>query len=88
MDRTQNQDVNCFSAADILLPSKADLQRWAVIACDQFTSQPEYWRIVEENTAGIPSSYHLILPEAELKYDCTERIEKIHNTMLKYLEEK
>ncbi len=88
MDRTQNQDVNCFSAADVLLPSKADLQRWAVIACDQFTSQPEYWHIVEEKTAGIPSSYHLILPEAELKYDCSERIEKIHNTMLKYLEEK
>ena len=79
--------MNCFSAADILLP-EGDLQRWAVIACDQFTSQPEYWRKVEENTAGIPSSYHLILPESELNHDCGERIDGIHRMMRQYLEEK
>ena len=32
-----------FSAADILLPSSGNYEKWAVVACDQFTSQPEYW---------------------------------------------
>ena len=88
MERIQNRADSCFSAADILLPTKEDLQRWAVIACDQFTSQPEYWRKVEEITDDIRSSYHLILPESELKHDCRERIETIHRTMRRYLAER
>ncbi len=88
MDSILNRDASCFSAADILLPAKENLQRWAVIACDQFTSQPEYWKKVEKTAAGVPSSYHLILPESELKQDCGERIEKIHLTMRRYLEDK
>ena len=37
-----------FYPADILLPKDADMEKWAVVACDQFTSQPEYWQAVEE----------------------------------------
>ena len=49
---------------DVLLPKTGfDLQKWAVIACDQFTSEPEYWQMVEQFVGKSPSTYHLILPE-------------------------
>jgi len=51
----------------ILLPKQgADLTKWAVIACDQFTSEPEYWADVERTVGDAPSTYHMILPEAYL----------------------
>ena len=37
-----------FYPADILLPKDQDMTKWAVVACDQFTSEPEYWQAVEE----------------------------------------
>ena len=72
----------CFTAADILIPCEKDLPRWAVIACDQFTSQPEYWDKVRQITDGVLSAYHLILPECDLSADVKERIRKIHHNML------
>ena len=39
--------------AEILLPKEADMTKWAVVACDQFTSQPEYWQAVEETVGEI-----------------------------------
>lgn len=52
---------------EILLPSpKIDLQKWAVIACDQFTSEPEYWQQVAELVGDAPSTFNLILPEVYL----------------------
>ncbi len=64
-----------------------DLTKWAVIACDQFTSQPEYWQEVERFVDGNPSTFHLILPEAYLTgQDQQARIERIHATMRAYLE--
>ena len=55
-----------FYPADILLPKDADMTKWAVVACDQFTSQPEYWQAVEETVGGASSTLRLILPEAKL----------------------
>ena len=55
-----------FYPADILLPKDADMTKWAVVACDQFTSQPEYWQAVEETVGDAPSTLWLILPEAKL----------------------
>ena len=55
-----------FYPADILLPKDADMTKWAVVACDQFTSQPEYWQAVEETVGDAPSTLRLILPEAKL----------------------
>ena len=55
-----------FCPADILLPKEADMTKWAVVACDQFTSQPEYWEAVEQTVADAPSTLRLILPEAKL----------------------
>ena len=75
-----------FYPADILLPKDADMEKWAVVACDQFTSEPEYWRRVERNVGDAPSTLRLILPEAELKAPDVERhIEKINATMDDYL---
>ena len=58
--------MQAFLPADILLPQVKSMEQWAVIACDQFSSQPAYWDRVRENAAGAPSTINLILPEAEL----------------------
>jgi hypothetical protein len=64
-----------------------DLTRWAVIACDQFTSQPDYWRGVEEFVGGAPSTLQLILPEVYLeKAGEAERIRQIQSSMREYLD--
>lgn len=71
----------------ILLPNKQlDYQKWAVIACDQYTSQPEYWNKVEELVGNSPSTLNMILPEVYLETDDEEiRIEKTKVTMEDYL---
>jgi hypothetical protein len=67
----------------IYLPRKgADLGKWAVIACDQFTSQPEYWQKVERLVCDAPSTYHLIFPEVYLEKPGEEaRIRTIQEQM-------
>ena len=55
-----------FIPADILIPSNVDMNKWSVVACDQYTSQPEYWQRVREYVGDAPSTLKLILPEAEL----------------------
>ena len=55
-----------FVPADILIPSTADMRDWSVIACDQFTSEREYWDRVSKRTGGKLSTFHMILPEAYL----------------------
>jgi hypothetical protein len=63
-----------------------DLTKWAVIACDQFTSQPEYWQEVEHLVGEAPSTYKLILPEVYLdKPGEAERIRAIQHNMKDYL---
>jgi len=65
-----------------------DLGKWAVIACDQFTSQPEYWQKVEETVGSAPSTINLIFPEVYLdKPGAEERIRHIQRTMQDYLSE-
>ena len=77
-----------FSAANILLPSNGNYEKWAVVACDQFTSQPEYWERVEKNVGDSPSTFRIILPEAQLSDGHTEEhIAKINATMKQYLED-
>ena len=76
-----------FSPADILLPADGGFETWAVVACDQFTSQPEYWEKAEEIVADAPSALRIILPEAQLSDGHTEEhIAKINSTMLSYQE--
>ena len=77
-----------FYPADILLPKDQDMNKWAVVACDQFTSEPEYWEAVEKKVGGDPSTLRLILPEANLKApNVDEFIENINASMKKYMEQ-
>ena len=72
----------------ILLPRNVDLQKWAVIACDQFTQDRNYWERVKANTAGSPSTLNMIFPEVFLPDgDADKRIADIHSTMKNYLQE-
>ncbi len=77
-----------FSPADILLPKDCEYAKWAVVACDQYTSQPEYWMRVEKLVGSAPSALRLILPESCLDGPNVETdIMEINNTMTRYLRE-
>ena len=72
--------------ADILLPRDCDMSRWAVVACDQFTSQPEYWEEVDRIAGDAPSTLRLILPESKLNDpNVEEHIADINRSMADYL---
>ena len=76
-----------FSPADILLPRDDAQEKWAVVACDQFTSQPEYWQALEETVGEARSTLRLILPEARLNdADVEDQIKTINTSMSEYLE--
>lgn len=77
----------CYSSADILLPNfdKVSAKTWAVVACDQFTSEPEYWEAAEREVSDAPSTLRLILPEVYLS-ETESRLPKINDTMKKYLD--
>ena len=77
--------MNVFAPADILLPKVDSLEKWAVIACDQFTSQPEYWQRVRETVGDAPSTLRLVLPEAELGVDDDARAAAINAEMERLL---
>ena len=77
---------SALRGADILLPrSGVDLTRWAVVACDQFTAQPDYWQRAEALVSGAPSTLRLTLPEIWLNQS-EARIPAIHAAMERYLE--
>lgn len=72
--------------ADILLPKDCDMSKWAVVACDQFTSQPEYWEEADRIAGDAPSTLRLILPESKLNDDnVDEHIAAINRSMEDYL---
>jgi Protein of unknown function (DUF1015) len=76
-----------FRLPSLLLPRPGlDLAKWAVIACDQYTSEPEYWQRVAAEMGDAPSTLHLIFPEVFLgAADEPQRIERIRATMDEYL---
>ncbi|MCR5601196.1 MAG: DUF1015 domain-containing protein [Ruminococcus sp.] len=75
-----------FHSADILIPKDCDMHKWSVIACDQYTSEPEYWDEVSATVGNAPSTLNLILPELYLEQDgVAQRIDNIHTAMDKYL---
>lgn len=77
--------MNAFLPADILLPQVDSMEKWAVIACDQFTSDPAYWARVAETAGDAPSTLRLILPEAELGTPQeAAHTEQINRTMEEY----
>ena len=72
---------------EIMLPKEGtDYYKWAVVACDQFTSEPEYWDEVESIVGDAPSTLRLMLPELYLeKPGEAERIKDVRASMDKYL---
>ena len=73
---------------NILLPKDGvDFEKWAVVACDQFTSQPEYWEKLAAYVGAAPSTLNLIFPEVYLSDNRENRIKKINENMYKYLDE-
>ncbi len=74
---------------EICLPSpETDLQRWAVVACDQYTSQRDYWDTADGFVGDAPSTLRLIFPEVFLEDDDREqRIKNITTKMNTYLKE-
>ena len=77
-----------FKAGNILIPKDADMHKWSVVACDQYTSEPDYWKDVEQIVGDNPSTLRLTLPEIYLEEsDVEKRIETINETMKKYLDE-
>ncbi len=78
--------MKIFGSTDILLPKNADMRRWAVIACDQFTSDAAYWQRVADTVGDAPSTLHMILPEAHLgSSDEAAIVSRINATMDRYL---
>ncbi len=73
----------------ILLPSaEVDRASWAVVACDQYTSEPEYWRAVDDRVGARPSTAQLIFPEVYLERpDAEARVQRINAAMQSYLRE-
>ena len=83
---TSNFERLPFKPAEILIPRDCDLSLWSVVACDQYTSQPEYWQRVEERVGKEPSTLRLILPESRLEGpDVENDIMEINGTMAQYL---
>lgn len=79
--------MSIFKPADILVPRDIDFEKWSVVACDQFTSEPEYWEKAAEIAGSSPSTLNIIFPEAYLEAGgSAERIEKINSTMREYLD--
>ena len=76
--------MGVFNKADILLPHNIDYEKWSVVACDQYTSEKEYWDRVKEKVGGAPSAFNLIYPEAYLS-EKEDRIKSINSCMEKYL---
>ena len=77
-----------FKRANILLPKNIDMTKWSVVACDQYTSEMDYWNEVEKIVGASPSTLRITLPEIFLEdSDVNERINKVNDTMKEYLDE-
>ena len=74
-----------FSSADVLLP-KTNFENWAVVACDQYTSEPEYWEMVKQAAGDKPSALNVVLPEVYLSSDNSKLIDKINKNMQEYID--
>lgn len=74
-----------FFPANILIP-KNNFEKWSVIACDQYTSEPQYWEEVRDFVGEKPSALNIILPEVYLSNDNSSRVNLINQNMIEYLD--
>ena len=71
-----------------MLPQNCDLTKWSVVACDQYTSQNDYWERVAQTVGDAPSTLKLILPESQLEDGhFEEHVADINRTMDAYLDQ-
>ena len=76
-----------FKAGNILIPKNIDMSKWSVVACDQYTSEPDYWNEVSNIVGDSPSTLNLTLPEIYLEDSNVEdRIKKINENMKEMLD--
>lgn len=81
--------IQTIHVPEVYLPiPEINYNKWAVVACDQFTSQPDYWEKLRAYVGDEPSTYHLILPEVYLEDMSDKTIQKINDTMVEYVENK
>lgn len=75
-----------YKPADILLPKAVPTENWCVVACDQYTSEPEYWEKVRQTAGSLPSTYHMVYPECYLETtEASAFAQGINRTMEQYL---
>ncbi len=74
-----------IESARILLPNTDDMSAWACVACDQFTSEKEYWAELERKVSGKRTTLDLVLPEIYLEDNPDKRIEQINKNIKNYL---
>lgn len=78
--------MEIFKSADILIPQNVDFTKWSVVACDQYTSEREYWEDVKNIVGDSPSTLKMVFPEVYLEDENSEeRIENINKTMDEYM---
>lgn len=75
----------CITKDAILLPEVEDMRAWACIACDQFTSEHDYWDKLKEEVKGKRTTLDLTLPEIYLEDGADKRIEKINANIDEYI---
>ncbi len=78
--------MSLIKRPEILIP-KSDLEKWSVVACDQFTSEPEYWKTLEQFVGDAPSALKIIFPEVYMGDDDDARIASVNAEMRRYLDE-
>lgn len=84
----ENNTERVVKVPKILLPKKGiDMEKWATIACDQFTSTPEYWERLVAFVGDSPSTLKLTCPEIYLSRDVSGEVKKVQAEMRKYLDE-
>ena len=75
-----------LNSAKILLPKNVDMTSWAVVACDQFTGEPEYWKELANTVKGKPTTLDLVLPEVYLNDNPDQRITVINQNIASYID--
>lgn len=74
-----------FKRFDCLLPNEVAIDKWAVIACDQYTSSEDYWNNVKDFVKDNPSTLNIVLPEIYLQEINDDYVNKINNQMINYI---
>lgn len=76
-----------ITVKEILIPKDIDMSKWACIACDQFTSEEEYWKQLKEYVGEEKSTLNLVYPEIYLERDTEKTIDSINRKMREYVSE-